>query len=156
MFTRPFSMPLSVSMCLCSCPVNRFINTIFLDSIYIAYSFFLKKICKPKFLHDFTPTFLTWLHVILPKYFRLLVSEFLWCTRWLLTSRLWYMPLPWWLSGKESTNARDVGSTPGLRRSLGERHGYPLQYSCLENSMDRGAWQAIVHGIKRSWTWLSD
>ena len=44
------------------------------------------------------------------------------------------------------TNAgdvRDVGSVPGLGRSPGERNGYPLQYSCLENTMDRGAWQAL-------------
>ena len=40
----------------------------------------------------------------------------------------------------------DLGSIPGLGRSLGEGNGYPLQYSCLKNSMDRGAWQATVHG----------
>ena len=46
--------------------------------------------------------------------------------------------------GKESAgNAGDLGSTPGSGRSLGERKGNPLQYSCLENAMDRGAWQAI-------------
>ena len=49
---------------------------------------------------------------------------------------------------------KDVGLTPGLGRSLGGRHGYPLQYSCLENLMDRGAWQAIVHGVAKSWTQL--
>ena len=42
-------------------------------------------------------------------------------------------------------NAGDLGSILGLGRSPGERSGYPFQYSCLENSMDRGAWQAIVH-----------
>ena len=58
--------------------------------------------------------------------------------------------LPWWLSGKESAhNARDVGSVPGLGRSLGERSGNPLQYSCLENFMDRGDWWATVHGVPR-------
>ena len=40
---------------------------------------------------------------------------------------------------------RDVSSIPGLGRSLGEKNGYPLQYSCLENPLDREAWQAIVH-----------
>ena len=45
---------------------------------------------------------------------------------------------------------RDVGSIPGSGRSLGGGHGDPLQYSCLENSMDRGAWQTIVHGITKS------
>ena len=47
---------------------------------------------------------------------------------------------------------RDVGSIPGLGRSLGERRGNPLQYSRLENSMDREAWQASVHGVTKSWT----
>ena len=50
--------------------------------------------------------------------------------------------------GKESTcSVRDLGSIPGLRRSPGEGNGYPLQYSGLENPMDRGAWQATVHRI---------
>ena len=54
-------------------------------------------------------------------------------------------------NGEESAcNAGDWGSIPGSRRSPGEGNGYPLQYSCLENSMDRGAWQATVHGIAES------
>ena len=58
--------------------------------------------------------------------------------------------LSWWLSSKESTcNAGDVGSIPGLGRSPGERNGNPLQYSCLENSMDRGAWWVTVCGVAR-------
>ena len=58
---------------------------------------------------------------------------------------------------KESTcNAGDLGSVPGLGRSAGELNGNPLQYSCLENSMNRGAWWATVHGIAKSWTLLSD
>ena len=44
-------------------------------------------------------------------------------------------------------NTGDVGLNPGSGRSLGERIGYPLQYSCLENPMDRGAWQTTVHGV---------
>ena len=48
------------------------------------------------------------------------------------------------------TNARDVGSIPGLRRSPGEGNGHPLQYSCLENSMDRGAWRAAESQMKLS------
>ena len=47
---------------------------------------------------------------------------------------------------------RDVGSISVLGRSPGEGHGNPLQYSCLENHMDRGAWQAIVHRDAKSWT----
>ena len=54
---------------------------------------------------------------------------------------------------KESARkAGDLGSVPGLGRSLGEGNGNPLQYSCLENSMDRGAWQAIVHGVAKNQT----
>ena len=49
-------------------------------------------------------------------------------------------------------NVRDVGSIPGSGRSPGGGHGNPLQYSCLENPMDRGAWQSTVHGVTKSWT----
>ena len=49
---------------------------------------------------------------------------------------------------------RDVGSIPGSGRSLGEANGYPLQYSCLENPKDRGAWRATVHGITKNQTQL--
>ena len=55
--------------------------------------------------------------------------------------------------GKESAwYVGDLGLIPVLKRSLGGENGNPLQYSCLENSMDRGAWQAEVHGISESWT----
>ena len=50
----------------------------------------------------------------------------------------------------------DVGFIPGLGRSVGEGNGYPLQYSCLENSMDRGGWWATGHGVAKSQTQLSD
>ena len=67
-------------------------------------------------------------------------------------------------------NAGNLGSIPGSGRSLGEKNGNPLQYSCLENPMDRGAWWATVHwgckesdmtelqsiGVAKSQTWLSD
>ena len=52
--------------------------------------------------------------------------------------------------GKESAcNAGDLGLIPGSGRCLGEENGNPLQYSCLENPRDRGAWQAPVHGVAR-------
>ena len=57
------------------------------------------------------------------------------------------------------TNAgdvRDLSSITGSGRSLGGGHGNPLQFSCLENPMDRGAWQATVHGVTKSWTRLSN
>ena len=50
----------------------------------------------------------------------------------------------------------DVGSIPGLERSLGGGNGNSLQYSCQDNLLDRGSWQAIVHGVTKSWTQLSD
>ena len=63
-------------------------------------------------------------------------------------------------SGKESaSNAgyeRDLGSIPGLGRSPGEGHGNPLQCSCLENPLDREAWQDRVYGVKKSQTRLSN
>ena len=52
--------------------------------------------------------------------------------------------------------AGDVGSVPELGRSPGEGNGNPVQYSCLGNSMDRGAWQTTVHGAAKSQTQLSD
>ena len=67
------------------------------------------------------------------------------------------MGFPGGLDGKESTcNAGDLGSILGSGRSPGEGNGYPLQYSCLENPMDRGAWRATVHGVPKSQTRLSD
>ena len=59
--------------------------------------------------------------------------------------------------GKESAcNVGDLGSISGLGRSPGEGNGNPLQYSCLENPMDRGAWRATVHGVAESRTRLND
>ena len=51
-------------------------------------------------------------------------------------------------------DVRDVTLIPGSERSLGGGHGNPSQYSCLENPMDRGAWQATVHRVTKSWTQL--
>ena len=53
-------------------------------------------------------------------------------------------------------NAKDVGSIPRSERSPGEGRGNPLQYSCLENPMDRGAWWATVPRVVKSQTWFSD
>jgi len=57
---------------------------------------------------------------------------------------------------ESACNAGDLSSIPGLGRSPGEGNSYPLQYSCLENSMNRVAWQATVHGVAKSWTQLSN
>ena len=64
--------------------------------------------------------------------------------------RIFKSSLPRWLSGKESTcNAEDMGSIPGSEKSPGEGNSNPLQYSCLGNPMDRGAWQATVHEVTK-------
>ena len=62
------------------------------------------------------------------------------------------MGLPLWLSKGSVCSAGDPGLISGSGRSPGEGTGYPLQYSCLETSMDRGAWQVPVHGVAKSWT----
>ena len=62
--------------------------------------------------------------------------------------------LPWWLSGKESAanagDLRDAGLIPGSERCPGGGRDNPLQYSCLENPTDRGAWQALVHSVTQN------
>ena len=74
------------------------------------------------------------------------------CVKWLEQYRF-----PIGSDGKESVcNTVDPGSVPGLGQSPGEGNSYPLQYSCLENPMDRGAWWAIVHGVTESWKGLSN
>ena len=80
-----------------------------------------------------------------------------WRQDWSLHQTRQKKGLPGGSDGKESAcNAGDLGSIPGLGRSPGEGNGYPLQYSCLENLMDRGAWQAIVHGVSKNQTRLSN
>ena len=59
--------------------------------------------------------------------------------------------------GKESAcNAGGLGSIPGLGSSSGGGHSTPLQYSCLENPLDKGTWRAVVHAVAKSWARLSD
>ena len=67
------------------------------------------------------------------------------------------MAFPGGSDSKESAgNVGDLGSIPGLGRSPGRGHGNPLQYSCLENPMDRGACWATDHGVTKSQTWLME
>ena len=67
---------------------------------------------------------------------------------WLSHPKLKALGFPGGSDGKESTcNAGDLGSFPGLGRSPREGNGNPLQYSGLENFMDRGVWQATIHGV---------
>ena len=55
---------------------------------------------------------------------------------------------------ESAVNVGDPGLIPGLGRLPGEGNGYPLQYSCLEDYIDKGAWQTMVHGVTKSWTLL--
>ena len=67
------------------------------------------------------------------------------------------MGFPGGSEGKESTcNAGDPGAILGVGRSPGRGNGNPVQYFCLGNPTDRGAWWAIVQRVAKSWTWLSD
>ena len=76
---------------------------------------------------------------------------------WLYSRKALKIEFPGGSDGKESAcNAADPGSMLGSKRSLGEGHGNLLQYSCLEGSMDRGAWRATVHGFTKSQTGLSN
>ena len=91
-----------------------------------------------------------------------LYSEPLWIkskVRELFREPLTYAGASQWLSGKGSGyntgDRRDTGSIPGLGRFPGEGNGNWLQYSWLGNTLDRGAWQITVHGVTKSWTWLS-
>ena len=72
---------------------------------------------------------------------------------------VWMMWLPWWLNSKEYScqcrRHRRLRFNPWVGWSPGEGNGNLLQYSCLENSMDRGAWWATVHGVAKSQTWVS-
>ena len=75
---------------------------------------------------------------------------------YLIPAAIIYWGFPGGSNGEESVcNAGDLGSIPVLGRFPGEGNGTPLQYSCLENSMDRGAWRAIVHGCAKNRTQLS-
>ena len=84
--------------------------------------------------------------------------------KWAFESLKWGQPelgcavaFPDGSDSKESAyNAGDIVLIVGSRRSPGEENGYPLQYSCLENPMDRGAWWATIHGAAKSWTRPSD
>ena len=63
---------------------------------------------------------------------------------------------PWWLRLQSACNVGDLSSVLGSGRSPGEGNGYPLQDSCLETFMEKGAWWAAVHEFTKSWTPLSD
>ena len=79
-----------------------------------------------------------------------------WAWRW-LRHKHFHLGFPWGSDGKVSAcNVGNLRLIPGSGRSPGEENGNPLQYSCLENPVDRAAWQAAVHGVTRNQTQLSD
>ena len=73
----------------------------------------------------------------------------------LLFATMWVVFLGGLAVKNSPANAGDMGSIPGLGRSPGEENDNPLQFSCLGNPMNRGAWWATVHGVMKSWAWLS-
>ena len=97
--------------------------------------------------------YITYLYVVSIYIFQWHISFSSLCSMWLnLAKCIFLLRLHWmWLSGKEyafnAGVARDAGSIPGWGRSPGRGNDNPLQYSCLENPMDRGAWKATIHGV---------
>ena len=110
-----------------------------------------------KYTHNPEYLYLELCHFILTQIciFKCLPYTSSWmCYRFLKTYQVQHWASP---DSKESTcNAGYLGFIPGLGRSPEEGHGNPLQYSCLENPMDRKAWWATVHGVEKSQTWLSN
>jgi len=136
----------------CSFPQKRF--------FLVSQLYMLESKAWPLVSHSLSSLFPSPLHYqILPKC--LLILTFLCfspsaCTQ-LPPSLLTYLGFPRASDCKEfACNARDLGLIFGLGKSPGERNGYSLHYSCLENSMDRGTWQATVHEVAKSQTRLSD
>ena len=81
-------------------------------------------------------------------------TELLFPGTWSSFSQLWASLVAQTIKNLPA-NAGDAGSIPGPGRSPGGGHGNPLQYSCLGNPMERGAWQGTVHGVTKSWTQLT-
>ena len=104
----------------------------------------------------FSPSSLSTIRLVSSAYLRLLIF----LPAFLISTYESFSPafrsFPGASDSKESAcSAGDLGSVPSLGRSR-EGNSCPLQYSCLDNSTDRGAWKATVHGVAKSWTWLSD
>ena len=74
----------------------------------------------------------------------------------LWSNRHWQLPPHSSVCKESACNAGDLGLIPGSERSSEEGNGHPLKYSCPENTIDRGAWQAVIHGLTKSWTRLRD
>ena len=139
-----------------------FIFFFFLFSIFCSASVIFSILSSRSLIHSFASVILL---LILDFLIAQLVKTCLQCRRPWVDS--WVRKIPWkrdrlptpiflgcpgGLDSKQSVcNMGDMSSIPGLGRSPGEGHGNPLQYSCLENPMDRGTQWAIVHGVAKSW-----
>ena len=85
-------------------------------------------------------------HMYIHMYINKYMHRYIYC----IHAHIYTYGNAWWLSSKESTcDTGDMGSNPGSGRCPREENGNPVQYSCLENSMDRGAWQVTVHAVSR-------
>ena len=100
---------------------------------------------------------LVWSTTCFPRFVSLLLDKMLYFSKPTFLFKLMPVFTFGGSVGKESAwSAGDLDSIPGLGRSLEEGNGNPLQYSCLENSKDSGPWQATVHRVAKSGTWLSN
>ena len=126
-------------------PPARALDTPSSEHLYVAFELFI--ITSPSHTRGRS-------HVLVMLWSLTTYSELL-CCRWLIG-----LPgsLSHWVTQWLKTllfSAGDEVSIPGSGRFHGEGNGNPLQYSCLENPMDRGAWQVLSMGVTKSWTWLS-
>ena len=112
---------------------------------------------KIKFEQMHLENTLVWSTTCFPRFVSLLLDKMLYFSKPSFLFKLIHVFTFGVSVGKESAwSAGDLGSIPGLGRSLEEGNGNPLQYSCLENSKDSRPWQATVHRVAKSRTWLSN
>ena len=159
MFIHSFSSSGVFHALVCDSSLPRLIHMLINSLIHSLYSRVYPFICSSfhcPFGHQF-PHMWFLLSSFPSSIHALLHSRIYSKSLWLIHFTQQFMGFPGGSDGKESAcNAGDLGSISGLGRSPGEGNGNPLQYSGLENSMDRRAWQAIVHGFAKIQTGLSD
>ena len=133
-----------------SCPANRFICIIFPDSIYV----FIYDTCfsLPDLLHSVWQT----LRQSTAQQMTQFVTFYGWGIFLCNVPHLWVSRVVLVVENPpaDGREVKDSGSVPGSGKCPGGEHGNPLQYSCLENPVDRGAWWLMVHRVTKSWTQL--
>ena len=143
---------INIFLCVFECEHVRILSsTIFVTSVFCLYwlSVSLLLPITSNFLLDAGHYNCECYHIKVSR-----LCHVLWIQSWLLKSGASQVVLVVKNLPANAGDIRDPGSIPGLRRSPGGGHGNPLQYSCLETPMDRGAWWATDHGVAKSWTWL--